>query len=97
MIEIEVDFIFFAFIFTFSGSAFMVGRFLTSVQWGMAADKYGRKPIMCIGVISVFVLHLSAASVLILSSLVTCEAFENLHPFSGSLCIFPNVIEIQCL
>jgi MFS family permease len=75
----------------------MVGRFLTSVQWGMAADKYGRKPIMCIGVISVFVLHLSAASVLILSSLVTCEAFENLHPFSGSLCIFPNVIEIQCL
>jgi MFS family permease len=77
----------------------MVGRFLTSVQWGMAADKYGRKPIMCIGVISVFVLLLllSAASVLILSSLVTCEAFENLHPFSGSLCIFPNVIEIQCL
>jgi MFS family permease len=41
----------------FLGSAFMVGRFLTSVQWGMAADKYGRKPIMCIGVISVIIFH----------------------------------------
>ncbi|KAG0575900.1 hypothetical protein KC19_5G038800 [Ceratodon purpureus] len=39
------------------GSAFMVGRFLTSVHWGMAADKYGRVPVMCIGVISVIVFH----------------------------------------
>ena len=37
----------------------MAGRCLTSVYWGMAADKYGRVPIMLTGVISVFVLHFS--------------------------------------
>lgn len=41
-----------------SGSAFMIGRFLTSVQWGMAADKYGRKPVMIAGVFSVLVIIL---------------------------------------
>lgn len=35
----------------------MVGRFLTSVQWGMASDRYGRKPVMITGVISVIVFH----------------------------------------
>lgn len=39
------------------GSSFMFGRFLTSVLWGMAADKYGRKPIMIIGVSSVIVFN----------------------------------------
>jgi len=39
------------------GSAFMFGRFLTSIQWGMAADKYGRVPVMVIGVISVIIFH----------------------------------------
>lgn len=62
----------------------MVGRFLTSVQWGMAADKYGRVPVMCIGVISVFVLHLFVVFIVILSSGVTCGKFVNSHPFSGS-------------
>ena len=38
-----------------TGSAFMVGRFATAVLWGMAADKYGRKPIIIIGVGSVCV------------------------------------------
>lgn len=37
----------------------MFGRFLTSVPWGIAADKYGRVPVMMIGVISVFVFNLS--------------------------------------
>jgi MFS family permease len=35
------------------GSAFMVGRATTAVLWGIAADKYGRKPVMLIGLISV--------------------------------------------
>ncbi|XP_024398714.1 protein ZINC INDUCED FACILITATOR-LIKE 1 isoform X2 [Physcomitrium patens] len=39
------------------GSSFMVGRFLTSVQWGMVADKYGRVPVMIIGCITVIVFH----------------------------------------
>jgi len=39
------------------GSSFMFGRFLTSALWGMAADKYGRKPIMIIGVSSVIVFN----------------------------------------
>jgi MFS family permease len=38
-----------------TGSAFMVGRFSTAVFWGMAADKYGRKPVIIIGVGSVCV------------------------------------------
>jgi len=37
------------------GSAFMVGRFSTAVFWGMAADKYGRKPVIIIGVGSVII------------------------------------------
>ncbi|KAL5078347.1 hypothetical protein RYX36_017331 [Vicia faba] len=36
------------------GSAFMVGRALTSILWGMVADRYGRKPVVIIGIISVF-------------------------------------------
>ncbi|CAM6008983.1 unnamed protein product [Sphagnum balticum] len=39
------------------GSAFMVGRATTAVLWGIAADKYGRKPVMLIGLISVIVFH----------------------------------------
>ncbi|CAK9882399.1 unnamed protein product [Sphagnum jensenii] len=39
------------------GAAFMVGRAMTAVLWGIAADKYGRKPVMLIGVISVIVFH----------------------------------------
>lgn len=39
------------------GSSFMFGRFLTSILWGIAADKYGRKPVMIIGVFSVVVFN----------------------------------------
>ncbi|CAK9238048.1 unnamed protein product [Sphagnum troendelagicum] len=35
------------------GSAFMVVRVATAVSWGIAADKYGRKPILLISLISV--------------------------------------------
>jgi len=38
------------------GSAFMFGRALTSVLWGMIADRYGRKPVIIFGTVSVLVL-----------------------------------------
>jgi hypothetical protein len=41
------------------GSAFMFGRALTSVLWGMIADRYGRKPVIIFGTVSVLVFALS--------------------------------------
>ena len=35
------------------GSAFMLGRSLTSILWGIIADRYGRKPVAILGIISV--------------------------------------------
>ncbi|EXC30779.1 Protein ZINC INDUCED FACILITATOR-LIKE 1 [Morus notabilis] len=37
----------------FVGSAFMFGRFFTSVLWGMIADRYGRKPVVIFGTIAI--------------------------------------------
>ncbi|XP_077241543.1 protein ZINC INDUCED FACILITATOR-LIKE 1-like isoform X2 [Tasmannia lanceolata] len=37
----------------FVGCSFMIGRALTSVFWGVIADRYGRKPVIMIGTISV--------------------------------------------
>ncbi|KAI5411100.1 protein ZINC INDUCED FACILITATOR-LIKE 1 [Lathyrus oleraceus] len=39
------------------GSAYMVGRALTSIFWGMVADRYGRKPVVVIGIISVVIFN----------------------------------------
>ncbi|KAF5791065.1 putative major facilitator superfamily, MFS transporter superfamily [Helianthus annuus] len=39
----------------FVGAAYMVGRALTSVFWGLCADRYGRKPVILIGTSTVFV------------------------------------------
>jgi len=36
-----------------AGSSFMLGRCLTSVLWGVVADRYGRKPVIIIGVVVV--------------------------------------------
>ncbi|MFS7969948.1 putative major facilitator superfamily domain, MFS transporter superfamily [Helianthus anomalus] len=33
----------------------MIGRALTSVLWGVVADRYGRKPVILLGTSSVFV------------------------------------------
>lgn len=33
----------------------MLGRALTSILWGMIADRYGRKPVVIIGTITVLV------------------------------------------
>ena len=35
------------------GSAFMLGRALTSVFWGAVADRYGRKPVIVFGTFAV--------------------------------------------
>jgi MFS family permease len=39
----------------FVGCSFMLGRALTSVFWGIVADRYGRKPIILLGTISMLV------------------------------------------
>lgn len=41
---------------SFVGSAFMLGRALTSIFWGLVADRHGRKPVILISIISVLVL-----------------------------------------
>lgn len=33
----------------------MIGRALTSVFWGMVADRYGRKPVILFGILIVLV------------------------------------------
>ncbi|KAJ4706808.1 protein ZINC INDUCED FACILITATOR-LIKE 1-like [Melia azedarach] len=39
------------------GSAFMFGRALTSVLWGMIADRYGRKPVIMFGTMAVIIFN----------------------------------------
>ncbi|KAJ6802808.1 protein ZINC INDUCED FACILITATOR-LIKE 1-like isoform X2 [Iris pallida] len=41
----------------FVGASYMFGRALTSVLWGIVADRYGRKPVMVIGTISVIIFN----------------------------------------
>lgn len=41
----------------FVGSSLMLGRALTSVLWGMVADRYGRKPVVMIGIVSVIIFN----------------------------------------
>ncbi|KAL2465852.1 Protein ZINC INDUCED FACILITATOR-LIKE 1 [Abeliophyllum distichum] len=39
------------------GSSFMLGRALTSLLWGLVADKYGRKPVIIIGTVTVVIFN----------------------------------------
>ncbi|XP_062174365.1 protein ZINC INDUCED FACILITATOR-LIKE 1-like isoform X1 [Alnus glutinosa] len=39
------------------GSSFMLGRALTSVFWGIVADRYGRKPVIVIGIAAVVIFN----------------------------------------
>ncbi|KAF3509820.1 hypothetical protein F2Q69_00000551 [Brassica cretica] len=41
----------------FVGCSFMLGRTLTSVIWGIIADRYGRKPVILIGTASVVIFN----------------------------------------
>ncbi|XP_027340494.1 protein ZINC INDUCED FACILITATOR-LIKE 1-like [Abrus precatorius] len=39
------------------GSAFMLGRCLTAILWGVIADRYGRKPVMIISIIAIVIFN----------------------------------------
>ncbi|CAH2080668.1 unnamed protein product [Thlaspi arvense] len=39
------------------GSSFMLGRALTSVFWGVVADRYGRKPVIILGTSAVVIFN----------------------------------------
>nr|KYP40106.1 putative membrane protein YCR023C family [Cajanus cajan] len=39
------------------GSSLMLGRALTSILWGMISDRYGRKPVIIIGIITVVIFN----------------------------------------
>ncbi|XP_031270834.1 protein ZINC INDUCED FACILITATOR 1-like isoform X1 [Pistacia vera] len=39
------------------GSAFMFGRALTSILWGMIADRYGRKPVIMFGAMAIVIFN----------------------------------------
>ncbi|XP_038710159.1 protein ZINC INDUCED FACILITATOR-LIKE 1-like isoform X2 [Tripterygium wilfordii] len=39
------------------GSSFMFGRALTSLFWGVVADRYGRKPVIIMGTLSVVIFN----------------------------------------
>ncbi|KAJ6989102.1 hypothetical protein NC653_021859 [Populus alba x Populus x berolinensis] len=39
------------------GSSFMIGRALTSVFWGIVADRYGRKPVILLGTLAVVIFN----------------------------------------
>ncbi|CAI9102767.1 OLC1v1001088C1 [Oldenlandia corymbosa var. corymbosa] len=39
------------------GAAYMLGRTLTSVSWGLVADRYGRKPVILLSIIAVIVFN----------------------------------------
>ncbi|ONK78527.1 uncharacterized protein A4U43_C02F19770 [Asparagus officinalis] len=41
----------------FVGASFMFGRALTSVVWGVIADRWGRKPVIIIGLISLIIFN----------------------------------------
>ncbi|KAK3163489.1 hypothetical protein QOZ80_1AG0004390 [Eleusine coracana subsp. coracana] len=41
----------------FVGASYMLGRALSSILWGIVADKYGRKPVIVITLISVVILN----------------------------------------
>ncbi|KAM6547099.1 hypothetical protein CsatB_027835 [Cannabis sativa] len=41
----------------FLGCAFLLGRGLTSILWGITADRYGRKPVMLCGIIAVVIFN----------------------------------------
>ncbi|KAI4316040.1 hypothetical protein L6164_024058 [Bauhinia variegata] len=44
-----------AFYAGFVGGSYMIGRALTSILWGVMADRYGRKPVIAIGILSVII------------------------------------------
>lgn len=54
IVEREEDIGFYA---GYLGSSFMLGRALTSVFWGIVADRYGRKPVIMMGTAAVVIFN----------------------------------------
>lgn len=48
----------------------MVGRAMASIFWGIIADRYGRKPVIMIGITSVLVFVTSNYFILFVSILI---------------------------
>ncbi|XP_062084513.1 protein ZINC INDUCED FACILITATOR 1-like [Humulus lupulus] len=76
------------------GSAFMFGRFLTSIIWGMMADRYGRKPAMIFSTIAVVIFNtlfglsinfwMAVSTRFLLGSL--CGIFGPLRAYVSEIC-----------
>ncbi|XP_044507035.1 protein ZINC INDUCED FACILITATOR-LIKE 1-like isoform X3 [Mangifera indica] len=45
------------FFISLEGSAFMFGRALTSILWGVIADRYGRKPVIMFGAMAIVIFN----------------------------------------
>ncbi|KAL9242647.1 hypothetical protein vseg_016630 [Gypsophila vaccaria] len=41
----------------FVGCSYMLGRALTSVLWGVIADRYGRKPVIILGMVNIVIIN----------------------------------------
>lgn len=69
----------------------MFGRALTSVLWGMIADRYGRKPVIMFGTMAVLVHFLVLISLIIVYWL-TCERGNRIFIYYSHsiLCILMN-------
>lgn len=63
----------------------MLGRALTSVPWGMVADRYGRKPVIIIGTVAVLV-HTTITQLIYLQ--IKFECFSKMSKMSVCLYFF---------
>ena len=54
----------------------MLGRALTSVFWGIMADRYGRKPVIIIGTIAVLVNATLRMSFYIFYAVIGMDGFK---------------------
>ncbi|GMN67531.1 hypothetical protein TIFTF001_036588 [Ficus carica] len=68
----------------FVGSAFMFGRFLTSVLWGMIADQYGRKPVVMFGTVIITNFWMALSTRFLLGSL--CGILGPMRAYASEIC-----------
>ncbi|KAG6410566.1 hypothetical protein SASPL_128628 [Salvia splendens] len=76
------------------GSSFMLGRALTSLIWGLVADKYGRKPVIVFGTFMVVIFNtLFGVSVNFWMAIITrfllgslCGTLGPLRAYASEIC-----------
>ncbi|XP_041997326.1 protein ZINC INDUCED FACILITATOR-LIKE 1-like isoform X1 [Salvia splendens] len=76
------------------GSSFMLGRALTSLLWGLVADKYGRKPVIVFGTFIVVIFNtLFGVSVNFWMAIITrfllgslCGTLGPLRAYASEIC-----------